>query len=199
MNYYLQLYKELNAEKKFWHQYILAALFSVAITYLSVFINQILIDHILPQKDLHTLVLFIVGLGGYYLFDIFTSVYKRYLGLHLKNKLDTFFLKKFDSKLNTFSLAYIQSFKKGDLIERVSDALKLKKFFFTNLLIDGTITIYSLGVLAYMNWKLTLLLISVFVLFYKWFLYITPLLKKNEQIRYNQKALFLSKIIEKII
>jgi subfamily B ATP-binding cassette protein HlyB/CyaB len=135
------------------------------------------------------------------LFDIVTSAYKRFVGIHLSNILDKFFLNEFDLKISKFSLPYIQSFKKGDLIERVSDALKLKKFFttfFTSVVIDVFISIYSLLILFYLDWKLTLLVSGVMVLFYVWFKLITPYLKQNERLRYIYKADFLSKMVEKV-
>jgi hypothetical protein len=45
---------------------------------------------------------------------------------------------------------YIHSYKKGDLMERVSDSMKLKTFFmkfFTGILVDLSVSIYSLFIL----------------------------------------------------
>lgn len=200
-NIYWQLYKKLESQKKLWYIYIFAALFSSSVTQLAVFTNQILIDYILPSFNLGALYLFAIGLGIYKLFDILTSAYKRFVGVHLSNTLDKFFLNTFDLKISEFSLSYIQSFKKGDLIERISDALKLKRFFtnfFTSVLIDIFISVYSLFVLFYLDWKLTLLVTGVMILFYGWFRLITPYLKQNERLRYISKADFLSKMVEKI-
>ncbi len=200
-NIYWKLYKQLGDNKKLWYIYIFATLFSALFTQFSVFINQILIDHVLPSFNMGTLLLFAIGLCVYKLFDIITSAYKQFVGIHLSNILDRFFLQKFDEKINLFSLPYIQSYKKGDLIERVSDALKLKKFFvkfFTTLIIDVFISLYSLIILFYINWKLTLMITIVMIFFYLWFKFITPHLKRNEKLRYIKKADFLSKMIEKI-
>ncbi len=200
-NIYWKLFKQLENQKKLWYIYIFAAFFSASVTQLAIFTNQILIDHVLPSFTLGTLILFAIGLSIYKLFDIFTSAYKRFVGVHLGNILDKFFLNKFDTKINDSSLSYIQSYKKGDLIERISDALKLKRFFlrfFTNVLIDIFVSIYSLVILFYINWKLTLLVGIVMFLFYLWFKFITPYLKQNERLRYIRKADFLSKMIEKI-
>jgi len=198
---YWQLFNQLKEQKKLWYIYIFASFFSASIAQLSVFSNQVLIDHVLPSFNLGVLMLFAIGLGVYKLFDIFTTAYKRFVGVHLKNKLDQFFLHEFDSKINNFSLKYIQSYKKGDLIERVSDAMKLKRFFtkfFVSVLIDVVISFYSLVILFFINWQLALLILFTMVAFYCWFRLITPFLKHNEKIRFVLKATFLSKIIEKI-
>lgn len=198
---YWQLFKQLGQYKKLWYIYIFAALFSASTTQLTVFINQILIDEILPSYNLGMLIMFAIGLGVYKLFDLFTSIYKSFVGIHLGNALDKYFLNTFDGKINSFSLPYIHSYKKGDLVERISDAIKLKTFFlrfFTNVLIDVFVSIYSLAILFYINWKLTLIVVGVMILFYAWFKFITPTLKQNERLRYIKKAEFLSKMIEKI-
>ena len=200
-NLYWQLFKQLGKFKKLWYIYIFAALFSASTAQIAVFTNQILIDNILPSYNLNTLVLFVIGLGIYKVFDILTTIYKSFVGIHLGNVLDKYFLFSFDKKINNSSLAYIHSYKKGDLMERVSDALKLKSFFlkfFTSIIVDLFVSVYSLVILFFLNKKLTLVVLGVMVLFFIWFKIITPYLKQNERIRYIRKADFLSKMMEKI-
>lgn len=200
-NLYWQLFKQLGEYKKLWYIYIFAALFSAATAQIAVFTNQIMIDNVLPTYNLNTLVLFAVGLGIYKIFDIFTTVYKNYVAIHLGNALDKYFLFSFDKKINDSSLSYIHSYKKGDLMERVSDSLKLKSFFmkfFTNILVDVSVSIYSLCILFFIDKTLTLIVLGVMVLFFLWFKFITPYLKQNERLRYMRKADFLSKMMEKV-
>lgn len=200
-NIYWHLYEMLADRKRLWHIYIFAAIFSSLITQIAVFTNQILIDHILPSFSINTLFLFAIGLGIYQLFNVFTSAYKRFIEVHLSNIIDQFFLNKFNLKINKFSLSFIQSFKKGDLIERVSDVLKLKIFFtkfFTNILIDVFVSIYSIFILIFLDFKLTIMIIVVMVVFYFWFKFITPYLQENEKLKYQNKADFLSRMVENI-
>ena len=200
-NLYWQLFKQLGSFKQLWYIYIFAALLSASTAQLAVFTNQLLIDDVLPSYNLGTLLLFAIGLGIYKLFDLGTSIYRSFVGIHLGNILDKYFLNNFDQRINSFSLPYIHSYKKGDLIERISDAMKLKTFFlrfFTSVLIDTFVSIYSLAILFYINWKITFVVVGVMILFYAWFRFITPLLKQNERLRYIRKADFLSKMIEKI-
>lgn len=198
---YWQLFKQLGEYKKLWYIYIFAALFSAATAQIAVFTNQIMIDNVLPTYNLNTLVLFAAGLGIYKIFDIFTTVYKNFVGIHLGNALDKYFLFSFDKKINNSSLSYIHSNKKGDLMERVSDSLKLKSFFmkfFTNILVDVSVSIYSLCILFFIDKTLTLIVLGVMILFFLWFKFITPYLKQNERLRYIRKADFLSKMMEKV-
>jgi len=198
---YWQLFKQLGQYKKIWYIYIFAALFSALTAQIAVFTNQILIDNVLPTYNLNTLILFAIGLGVYNIFDLFTTLYKNFVGIHLGNALDKYFLFSFDDKINESSLSYIHTYKKGDLMERVSDSLKLKSFFmkfFTSILVDVVVSIYSLCILFFIDKLLALIVLGVMILFFLWFKFITPYLKQNERLRYIRKADFLSKIMEKV-
>ena len=198
---YWQLFKQLGDYKQLWYIYIFAALFSATTAQIAVFTNQILIDNVLPTYNINTLILFAVGLGIYKVFDLFTTLYKNYVSMHLGNALDRYFLFSFDEKINSSSLAYIHSYKKGDLMERVSDSMKLKTFFmkfFTGILVDLSVSIYSLFILFFIDKTLTLIVLTVMILFVFWFKFITPYLKQNERLRYIRKADFISKMMEKV-
>lgn len=198
---YWQLFKQLGEYKQLWYIYIFAALFSATTAQIAVFTNQILIDNVLPTYNLNTLILFAIGLGIYKIFDLCTTLYKNYVSMHLGNALDRYFLFSFDEKINASSLSYIHSYKKGDLMERVSDSMKLKTFFmkfFTGILVDVSVSIYSLFILFFINKTLTLVVLGVMILFVLWFKFITPYLKQNERLRYIRKAEFISKMMEKV-
>lgn len=198
---YWQLFKQLGDYKKLWYIYIFAALFSATTAQIAVFTNQILIDNVLPTYNLNTLILFAVGLGIYKVFDLFTTLYKNFVSIHLGNALDRYFLFSFDQKINSSSLAYIHSYKKGDLMERVSDSMKLKSFFmkfFTGILVDISVSVYSLCILFFIDKMLTLIVLGVMISFVFWFKFITPYLKQNERLRYIRKADFISKMMEKV-
>lgn len=200
-NIYWDLFKQLGQYRKIWYIYIFAAFFSASTAQFAVFVSQILIDNVLPSYNLHILYVFIIGLGIYKILDLSTSIYRSFVSMHLGNILDKFFLQTFDSKINAYSLPYLSSYKKGDLLERVSDSLKLKTFFlrfFTGILVEICVAVYSLAILLYINWKIALIVLVVMLLFWAWFNFITPYIKQNERTKYIRKADYLSKIIEKI-
>ncbi|WP_347173150.1 ABC transporter transmembrane domain-containing protein [Polaribacter uvawellassae] len=200
-NVFLRLIKELGSNKKLWNIYIFTALFAGLISQFAVFINQILIDNVLPSFQLNTVMLFAIGVGVFALFELVISQYKRFVSIHLGNILDKFFLSVFDTKLNTFSIQYTQTYRRGDLTERLSDSLKLKSFFlsyFTRILVDVIISISSLIILFVIQPKLTLVVLVVIAIYFAWFKFITPFLKSYEHERFKRKANLFSKVIEKI-
>jgi subfamily B ATP-binding cassette protein HlyB/CyaB len=198
---YLKLFNSVIHIRKLWGIYLLAAFLAATTTQLLVFINQILIDDVLPSFQPNILLVFIIGVAIFHLFDLIINQYREWVAIHLSNALDKYFLSIFDNKLNIFSIAYIQSFKRGDLLERLNDSRQLKMFFvqfFTRILVDSVVAVYSIAILFIINWRVAIIVIIALALFYIWFIKITPFLKTNEQIRFQNKADLFSKFIEKI-
>jgi len=95
----------------------------------------------------------------------------------------------------------LQGYKKGDLTERLRDSLKLKSFFtkyFSAILVDLLIATSSMFFLFLINWKLSLMVLFVLVLFTALFYIFTPIIENLERQRYAKKADFMSKFLEKI-
>lgn len=200
-NAFLILYDALGSHRKNVLLYIFIALASVSFTQLYVFINQYFLDEILDLKNTSVISIFVLGVLFYFLFDLGLYIWKKWLSIVVSIRLDRLFLSSFDEKLNLYSLAFIQGYKKGDLTERLSDATKLKSFFtsyLVNILVDSAVSVYILGVLLYLNWKLTLIVLVVMGLFYLWFRCITPYLQRNEQVRFARKSDFFSSMLEKM-
>ena len=201
VNAYRRLVNEMKPYRKIWSVYIMAALFAAFMAQLTIFSNQILIDNILPSYNLNILILFALGLGLFRVFNLVLSLYKSFISIHLANIFDNFFLSSFIEKLNTFSIRYIQGFSRGDLSERVKDSQKLKTFFinfFTGIIIDAFVAAYSLVILFVLNWKITLIVVVILVIFTIWFYLITPYIRENEKRRFLEKSNLYSSIFENI-
>jgi subfamily B ATP-binding cassette protein HlyB/CyaB len=186
---------------KLWRIYITAALVAAFLAQLTIFTNQILIDNILPSYNLNVLVLFAIGLGLFRVFNLILSLYKSFISIHLANIFDNFFLTSFTEKLNSFPIRYIHTFSRGDLSERVKDSTKLKTFFmsfFTGIVIDAFVAVYSLIILFILNWKITLIVLFILVLFTVWFYLITPYIRENEKRRFMEKSNLYSSLFENI-
>jgi len=198
---YAQLFHEMHQYKKIWYIYIFAALFAALITQILVFSNQILIDDILPGYDANLIVLFAVGLGIFKLFDLLLRVYKNFISIQLSNIFDNHFLTTFVKRLNSFPIRYIHAFNRGDLTERMKDSLTLKTFFtrfFTTVLTDSIVSVYSLIILFIINWKISLIILLIMIVFVTWFKIITPQIRENEKRRFMQKSGLFSNVLENI-
>ncbi|MEZ5039344.1 MAG: ATP-binding cassette domain-containing protein [Saprospiraceae bacterium] len=200
-NVYLKLFKSIRGIRDLWAIFIMTTFIAAGITYVAVFINQILIDHILPSYQINTLTLFAVGVGIFYLSDLIFSSFKRYFAIHLGNVFDRYFLMVFDNRLNDYSIRYLESFRRGDLVERLSDSMKVKSFFmdfFSKIFINVVIAFFSIAILVMINWQLALIVLLVLFVFAGLFYSLTPFIQKLEQQRFSKKADFFSRFMEKI-
>jgi len=198
---YWKLFKSIAHLRSLWMIFLTTILIAAFISYIGIFVDQILIDHILPSYQLGTLQLFAIGVGLFYLVEKIFKIYAKFVSIHLAATLDRFFLYQFDEKLNHFSLRYLARFKKGDLTERLRDSMKLKTFFvkyFSNIMVDVIIACVSLVFLVFINWRLSMLVGLILILFLIQFRVFTPIIEKLEQRRYRRKADFMSKFLEKI-
>lgn len=200
-NSYTRLAGELKHYRKVWTVYIIATLFAALLLQITVFTNQILIDNILPSSNISLVFLFAIGFGLFRLFNLFLSAYKNFIAISLANILDNFFLSSFIAKLNTYPIRFIHNYSRGDLTERIKDSLLLKTFFirfFTRILIDAFIGIYSLSILFIIKWEISLVLVAFLSLFIFWFSFITPYIRENEKRRFLEKSNLFSSIFENI-
>lgn len=200
-NLYWRLYKSIGDAKQLWLIFLTTAVFVALVGYLGVFIDQILIDHIIPTYQIDTLYLFAIGVGVFYLIDDLFYIYRKFVKIHLSNTLNRYFLSVFDDKLNQFSIRYLQSYRRGDLSERLSDSMRLKSFFvsyFSSLLVNTGIATFSLIFLFLMDWQLSMIVLFVVAVFVGLYLVLTPMIEKLERQRYAAKADFFSRFIEKI-
>ncbi|HFA52202.1 MAG TPA: ATP-binding cassette domain-containing protein [Bacteroidetes bacterium] len=200
-NVYLKLFRSIRGIRDLWAIFIATTFIAAGITYVAVFINQILIDYVLPSYQINTLVLFAVGVGVFYLFDLIFSGFKRYFSIHLGNVFDKYFLSVFDQRLNNYSVRYLDSFRRGDLVERLSDSMKIKSFFmtfFSKIFVNVVVAVFSIAILMAISWKLTMVVFLVLFVFAGLFFGLTPHIKKLERQRFARKADFFSRFIEKI-
>jgi len=112
---YWRLFKSISSMRELWYIFLGTALVAAFISYISVFINQLLIDHVLPSYDLGTLGLFVVAVAIFNIVQMLVGVYKKYISIHLSNSMVRYFLSVFDQILSQYSIQYIQSFKRGYL------------------------------------------------------------------------------------
>ncbi|MFY0569495.1 ATP-binding cassette domain-containing protein [Archangium lansingense] len=194
-----RLLKEAGAMRGIWYLFLVAAVLSSATTHTAVFVNQLLVDEVIPQFDFGVLATFILGLGLFKLFDLLMWVYTRYVSVHLGLALDRYFLLRFGDRMLTGSIQYLRSFTRGDLLERISDSLKLKSFFtsyFSRIVVNACVSLNALVVLFVLNWQAAALVLLTLLLLGALLVGVTPVLRRLESERFRNKADLLSCMVE---
>ncbi|WP_224367446.1 ATP-binding cassette domain-containing protein [Hyalangium versicolor] len=194
-----RLLKELGALRGIWYLFLLAAVLSSLTTHTAVFVNQLLVDEIIPQFDFGVLATFTLGLGLFRLFDILMGVYTRYVAVHLGLELDRYFLLRFADRMLTGSIQYLRSFTRGDFLERISDSLKLKSFFtsyFSRIAVNAWVSLNALVVLFVLNAQAAALVLLTLLVLGALLVAVTPALRRLESERFRNKADLLSCMVE---
>ncbi|NNC95986.1 MAG: ATP-binding cassette domain-containing protein [Chitinophagales bacterium] len=187
--------------KELWMIFLVTTVVAALVTHLSVFINLLLIDEVLPTYQVDVLTMFAIGVGIFFMFNVSFRIFRKYVSIFLGLALDKHFLNIFDAKLNHYSMRYLASFRRGDLMERLSDSMKIKSFFlrfFSSIFVNVVISVFSIGILFVLNWKLSLIVLGVIAVFTVLFFVLTPIIKNLENQRFRSKANLYSKMIEKI-
>ncbi|WP_158501948.1 ATP-binding cassette domain-containing protein [Vitiosangium sp. GDMCC 1.1324] len=194
-----RLMKELGSLRGIWYLFLLAAVLSSVMTYAAVFVNQLLVDEIIPQFDFGVLFTFTLGLGLFRLFDILMGVFTRYVAVHLGMELDRYFLLRFGERMLTGSIQYLRSFTRGDYLERISDSLKLKSFFtsyFSRIAVNAWVSLNALIVLFVLNSQAAALVLLTLLVLGALLVGMTPALRRLENERFRNKADLLSCMVE---
>ena len=194
-----KLLRGLGELRRIWYIFLFAAFLSSITTHVAVLINQLLIDDVLPQFELGALIAFVIGLAAFRMFDLALYVYTKFVGLHLSLALDRFFLSRFTDVMLDSRLNFLQSFTRGDLIERVGDSLKLKTFFtrfFARILVNVIVSLNALVILFVLDWRITLVVLSGSVALIGLFALVSPRLRRLETQRFQAKASLFSRLVE---
>ena len=187
--------------RSLWYVFLFAAVLSSVTTHAAVFVNQILVDEVLPQLDVSILVSFVVGLALFRLFDLATYVYTKLVGMHLGLALDRYFLLRFGDTLLASRLAYLHSFTRGDLIERVGDSLRIKAFFtrfLSRILVNTVVSLNALVILFVLDAGIASLVLVVVALLVAIYFVVTPRLRSVENERFTRKAALFSRLVDVI-
>lgn len=196
-----QLLREVAHLRSLWYVFLFAAVISSVTTYVAVFVNQILVDDVLPQYDVGVLMTFIFGLALFRVFDLTTYVYTKLVGIQLGIALDRFFLLRFGDTLLGSRLSYLHTYTRGDLIERVGDSLRIKAFFtrfVSRILVNSIIALNALIILFVLDARIASIVLVVVVLLLAIFLVFTPMLRRVENERFTRKAALFSKLVDVI-
>ncbi len=136
--------------------------------------QQFIDNHLLPAKGTTAHVFWFIGvMTGFTLLAVGINLVKRYLGVSLGSKMSASLRERLFHKIQSLSLAYHDSRKPGDLMNRVvGDTNHIRVFMenvFTNMFTYVITFLGALIIMLCMSWQLTLISLvfvpSVWILF----------------------------------
>lgn len=152
----------------FWHHRELLGQIVLASVLLTVFglaaplITQVVLDQVLPYKSSLTLNIFAFGFLFFGIWRIIVQAVRQYLLDYFSNRMDLTLLGGFISRTLRLPLQFFASRQPGDIITRIQENRKIQLFFTKQALsttLDAVMVIVYLGLMAYYNLRLTLIVL----------------------------------------
>ncbi|BAZ68398.1 heterocyst differentiation protein HetC [Fischerella sp. NIES-4106] len=208
--------KHLNAQKNkkvslgqfwhaFWHHRELLGQIVLASVLLTVFglaaplITQVVLDQVLPYKSSLTLNIFTFGFLFFGIWRIIVQAVRQYLLDYFSNRMDLTLLGSFISYTLRLPLQFFASRQPGDIITRIQENRKIQVFFTKKAVsttLDALMVIVFLGLMAYYNLSLTLIVLIMILPIVIVTAATSPLLKNASRELYQKSALQYSTIRE---
>jgi ATP-binding cassette subfamily B protein len=161
--------------------------------------TQMLLDQVVVQRSVSTLIAVGTGLMIFRLFRVAISTLRRYLLYHTANKLDISLIVGFISHTFKLPLSYFETRYVGDITSRISENRKIRSFItgdaITTVLDILSIFIY-IGLMFWYSWQLSLLALTVVPFFAIVTFFATPFLVRISRENFNSSTVERSYLIE---
>ena len=178
---------------------LLASLVMQIIGLFSPIFTQILLDKVVVQQSVSTLVAIGSGLLFFSLFRIVIANLRRYLLYHTANKLDLSLIVGFISHTFQLPLGYFETRYVGDITSRINENRKIRSFItgdaITTLLDILSVFIYLILMFWY-SWQLSILALVVIPIFAITTVIATPFLLRISRESFDAKTKQKSYLIE---
>lgn len=196
------LWKYTTLLKPYWFVLIEVFVTSLMIQIVGLFspiFTQVLLDRVVVQRSVSTLVAVGAGLIIFSLFNIALSSLRRYLLYHTANKIDLSLIVGFISHTFQLPLSYFETRYVGDITSRISENRKIRSFI-TGDAITTVLDIFSIFVylilMFWYSWQLSLLALTIIPIFAITTFVATPFLLKVSREKFNADTSERSYLIE---
>ena len=163
--------------------------------------TQTIIDKVLVHQDVNMLNIMLGGMIIIGVFSTATVLLRRYLLVHISQKLSLRLASDLFRQIMTLRMGYFSKRKIGDILTRFGDNAKVQSLITgtaISTILDALMVIVYLGIMFSYNAKLTgvaLIFIPLSVLLTAAF---TPIMKRNNQQIFEKVAQAESKLVESI-
>lgn len=161
--------------------------------------TQVLLDRVVVQRSVSTLVAVGIGLIIFRLFRIALSSLRRYLLYHTANKLDLSLIVGFISHTFQLPLSYFETRYVGDITSRIRENRKIRGFItgdaITTVLDILSVFVYLI-VMFWYSWQMSILALAIIPIFAITTFVSTPFLLRISRERFNANTIERSYLIE---
>ncbi|MBV8886570.1 MAG: peptidase domain-containing ABC transporter [Chroococcidiopsidaceae cyanobacterium CP_BM_RX_35] len=180
-------------------QILLASLLLQLFGLITPLFTQVILDRVVVQKSFVTLNVFALGLLMFGIWRIGLTATRQYLLNYFSNRLDLTLISGFINHTLRLPLQFFESRHVGDIITRVQENQKIQMFLTRKAItawLDALMAIVYVGLMAYYNWHLTLLVLALIPPIVILTLVASPFLRRVSREIFNETAKQNSSLVE---
>lgn len=163
--------------------------------------TQTILDKVLVHQTLSTLNVISIAFVAIILFDFFLNLARNYLFIHTTSKLDSKLGSKLFSHLVSLPFSYFEHRKVGDIISRIRELDQLREFIANKsvtLIIDIIFSFVFVIMMLLYSVELTFITLSFVIVVGLIYFFVTPLLRKKLEEKFQMSAKSNSYLVETI-
>ena len=163
--------------------------------------TQILLDRVVVQRSISTLIAIASGLIIFSLFGVAMSSLRRYLLYHTANKIDLSLIVGFINHTFQLPLGYFETRYVGDITSRIDENRKIRDFITgdaISTMLDVLSVFIYISLMLWYSWQLTLMALAVIPVFVINTVVFTPFLLKISRENFSAKTKERSYLIQAI-
>jgi len=180
-------------------QILLASLLLQVFGLITPLFTQVILDRVVVQKSFVTLNVFALGLLLFGVWRIGLTATRQYLLNYFSNRLDLTLISGFINHTLRLPLKFFELRHVGDIITRVQENQKIQLFLTRKAItawLDALMAVVYVGLMAYYNWHLTLLVLALIPPIVILTLVASPFLRQVSREIFNEAAKQNSSLVE---
>ena len=163
--------------------------------------TQVLLDRVVVQRSIPTLIAIATGLIIFGLFGVAMSSLRRYLLYHTANKIDLSLIVGFINHTFQLPLGYFETRYVGDITSRIDENRKIRDFITgdaISTMLDVLSVFIYISLMLWYSWQLSLMALAVIPVFVINAVVFTPFLLKISRESFSAKTKERSYLIQAI-
>ncbi|TMP89010.1 hypothetical protein CWC05_01250 [Pseudoalteromonas ruthenica] len=194
------IYTKPDLRSRLW-VFIFSGFIASIIAYVAIYANQILIDEVLPKRNLTFLYVFASVLVFTKLFELGFQLLTNFMEVNFTQVLDKTIYRSFSSALLRMSNESLGTYTRGDLSQRTNELFRIKKVikqYITNVLITFISVLLSLLMAVLYSPEVALVFVVVGSLFWLLLRHASHIIKSLESLNFVEKSNLINNTIESI-
>lgn len=195
------MFRYLKPHTRYIVQLLLGMLLGSVLSLILPFITQEMVDTGIGTHNLHFVVVLLIAQVALMVGQTANSLIRSWLMLHISTRVSVSLITDFLGKLMRLPIAFFDSKKLGDILQRIGDHSRIQSFLTGSLLsiVMAAVTFIVYGcIMAGYNWKILAIFLVGSALYIVWVLLFLQQRKKLDYMRFQEAANNQSHLVQLI-